>query len=253
MIDLHTHLLPGVDDGSRTLENSVRVLQRLHAEGVTDIACTPHLDASRAASAPAEAYAALRDELQALAPPGVRLHQGFEIMLDDPSANLTDRRLSLGGSKAVLVEFPRVPLTQAATDDLMRLRASGIIPVIAHPERYSGITIDRLHIWRDIGVIIQGDAMLLLSPNSRGQFARRALSLGLLDILASDNHGDQRSLATVRAWLHEVGGDRHGQILMEHNPRHLLDDEMLEGVPPLHDHKSIWDRLRELFTVGRGG
>ncbi len=253
MIDLHTHLLPGVDDGSRTMENSVRVMQRLHAEGVTDIACTPHLDASRAAHAPAEAYAVMREELQSYAPAGLRLHQGFEIMLDDPTADLTDRRLSLGGSKAVLVEFQRVPLTSAATDELMRLRASGIIPVLAHPERYAGISIDRLHIWRDIGVIIQGDAMLLLASNSRGEFARKALASGLLDILASDNHGDARSLATVKLWLHEVGGDHHAKILMENNPRHLLDDEMLEGVPPLHEHRSIWDRLRELFTVGRGG
>jgi protein-tyrosine phosphatase len=252
VIDLHTHLLPGVDDGSRTLENSVRVIQRLHAEGVTDIACTPHLDASRVSEAPAESYASLRAELQALVPE-VRLHQGFEIMLDDSTADLTDRRLALGSSKAVLVEFPRVPLSPHATDDLMRLRASGIVPVIAHPERYDGITIDRLHIWRDLGVIIQGDALLLLAAGSRGEFARKALADGLLDILASDNHGDQRSLATVKLWLREVGGDHHATILMDKNPRHVLDDTMLEGVPALHEHKSIWDRLRELFSVARGG
>lgn len=253
MIDLHTHLLPGVDDGSRTMENSLRVLERMRAEGVTDVACTPHLDASRADQAPFEAYAALLTELRAKAPPGLRLHKGFEIMLDKPGADLTDPRLALGDSKAVLVEFPREPLGQHSTDDLMQLRASGVVPVIAHPERYQGISIDRLHIWRDIGVVIQGDALLLLAAGRKGDFARKALASGLLDILASDNHGDARALATVRLWLHEVGGDRHAHILMEHNPRHLLDDEMLEGVPPLHEHKSIWDRLRELFTVGRGG
>ncbi len=252
MIDLHTHLLPGVDDGSRTAENSVRVLERWRSEGVSDVACTPHLDASRAAEAPFDAYAGLLRDLQARAPAGLRLHKGFEIMLDVPNADLTDPRLTLGNSKAVLVEFPRQPLGEHATDDLMQLRASGVIPVIAHPERYQGISIDRLHIWRDLGVVIQGDALLLLASGSKGDFARKALALGLLDILASDNHGDSRSLSTVRLWLHEVGGDRHATILMDHNPRHVLEDEMLEGVPPLHEHKSIWDRLRELFTVGRG-
>ncbi|MGQ0646736.1 MAG: CpsB/CapC family capsule biosynthesis tyrosine phosphatase [Gemmatimonadaceae bacterium] len=252
MIDLHTHLLPGVDDGSPTLENSVRVLERLRADGVTDVACTPHLDASRAAAAPCAQHRALLDQLRKADQTGMRLHSGFEIMLDQPGCDLTLPGLSLGGSKAVLVELPRVPLSSHATDELLRLRASGIIPVIAHPERYAGITIDRLHIWRDIGVVVQGDALMLLSAGTKSEFSRRMLAEGVVDILASDNHGDTRSLATVRLWLREVGGDTHARILMEKNPRHLLDDHMLEGAPRLRDRKSIWDRLRELFTVGRG-
>ncbi len=252
MIDLHTHLLPGVDDGSRTLENSVRVLERMRSEGVTDVACTPHLNASRVTATQYDDYATLLETLRASAPEGIRLHKGFEVMLDAPK-ELTDPRLTLGTSKAVLVEFPREPLGPHSTDDLTRLRASGIVPVIAHPERYQGITIDTLHIWRDIGVVIQGDGLLLLSAGGKGEFARKAIAEGVLDFLASDNHGDSRSMATIRAWLHEVGGERHAQILLDRNPRHVLDDEMLEGVPALREHRSIWDRLRELFTVGRGG
>ena len=251
MIDLHTHLLPGVDDGSPSVDNSARVLSRLLGDGYTDVACTPHLDASRALHAPVEPYARRLDELRRAAPAGIVLHSGFEIMLDEPGCDLTLPGLSLGGSKAVLVELPRLPISSHSTDELMRLRASGVIPVLAHPERYEGITIDKLHIWRDIGVIIQGDALMLLSSGAKAEFARQMLTEGLVDILASDNHGDSRSLGTVRLWMHEVGGDRHAKILMEHNPRHVLDDEMLEGVPPLHEHKTIWDRLRELFTVGR--
>ena len=253
MIDLHTHLLPGVDDGSPTLENSVRVLERLRGEGVTAVACTPHLDGSRAPQAPVSAYGVLLEQLRAAAPEGVQLHGGFEIMLDEAGCDLTGPGLSLGGSRAVLVEFPRVPLSPRSTDELMRLRASGVIPVIAHPERYSGISLDALHVWRDIGVVVQGDALMLLAAGHKAEFSRRMLAEGLVDILASDNHGDGRSLATVRLWLREVGGDTHARILMESNPRHLLDDEMLEAVPPLREHRSIWDRLRELFTVGRGG
>ena len=251
MIDLHTHLLPGVDDGSPNQENSVRVLERLWADGVTALACTPHLDASVAARAPIQPYARLLDQLRQGAPPGMVLHSGFEIMLDTPGCDLTLPGLSLGGSHAVLVEFPRVPLSPESTDELTRLRASGVVPVIAHPERYSGISLDKLHIWRDIGVIVQGDALMLLSTGSKAEFSRNMLAAGVVDILASDNHGDTRSLATVRLWLREVGGERHARILMDQNPQHVLDDEMLEGVPPLKEHKSIWDRLRELFTVGR--
>jgi protein-tyrosine phosphatase len=250
VIDLHSHLIPGVDDGSPTHENSVRVLERLWSEGVRQLACTPHLNASQADMAPVAEHARLLERLRADGPKGMTLHSGFEIMLD-AEATLNRPGLTLGTSKAVLVEFQRVPLSGDSTDLLMRIRASGLVPVIAHPERYTGISIDKLHIWRDFGVVVQGDALLLLSTGARAEFSRLMLAEGVADILASDNHGDSRSLATVRAWLHEVGGMRHAEILMEENPRHVLEDEMLEAVPPLRDHKSIWDRLRELFSVGR--
>lgn len=248
MIDLHTHLIPGVDDGSPTLENSLRVLERLRQEGVTEVACTPHLEASRAAVAPITEYRTLLVSLQQGAPEGMRLHPGFEIMLDRPGCDLTLPGLSLGSSKAVLVEFPRVPLTPESTDELMRLRASGVVPVIAHPERYSGITIDRLHIWRDFGVIVQGDALMLLQAGPKAEFSRRMLTEGVVDILASDNHGDRRSLGLVRLWLREVGGERQGRILTEVNPARVLADEMMDRVPPLHERRGIWERLRSLFS-----
>ncbi len=248
MIDLHTHLIPGVDDGSPTLENSLRVLERLRQEGVTEVACTPHLEASRAAVAPITEYRALLVSLQEGAPEGMRLHPGFEIMLDRPGCDLTLPGLSLGSSKAVLVEFPRVPLTPDSTDELMRIRASGVVPVIAHPERYSGITIDKLHIWRDFGVIVQGDALMLLQAGPKAEFSRLMLAEGVVDILASDNHGDRRSLGLVRLWLREVGGDRQGRILTEVNPARVLADEMMDRVPPLRERRGIWERLRSLFS-----
>lgn len=248
MIDLHTHLIPGVDDGSPTLENSLRVLERLRQEGVTEVACTPHLEASRAAVAPITEYRTLLVSLQQGAPEGMRLHPGFEIMLDRPGCDLTLPGLSLGSSKAVLVEFPRVPLTPDSTDELMRIRASGVVPVIAHPERYSGITIDKLHIWRDFGVIVQGDALMLLQAGPKAEFSRLMLAEGVVDILASDNHGDRRSLGLVRLWLREVGGDRQGRILTEVNPARVLADEMMDRVPPLRERRGIWERLRSLFS-----
>jgi protein-tyrosine phosphatase len=248
VIDLHTHLIPGVDDGSPTLENSLRVLERLRQEGVTEVACTPHLEASRAAVAPITEYRTLLVSLQQGAPDGMRLHPGFEIMLDRPGCDLTLPGLSLGSSKAVLVEFPRVPLTPDSTDELMRLRASGVVPVIAHPERYSGITIEKLHIWRDFGVIVQGDALMLLQAGPKAEFSRRMLTEGVVDILASDNHGDRRSLGLVRLWLREVGGERQGRILTEVNPARVLADEMLDRVPPLKERRGIWERLRSLFS-----
>lgn len=252
MIDLHTHILPGVDDGSPSLENSVRVVERLGAEGLAGIVCTPHLAASAARDAPVESNRELLEELRSALPASAPvLHDGFEIMLDAQGCDLGKSGLSLGGSRAVLVELPRAPIGESATSELMRLRSSGLVPVIAHPERYQGISIDRLHVWRDMGVVVQGDGPLLLTAGPKGEFARRMLAEGVCDVIASDNHGDHRSLATIRMWLHEVGGDSQARLLLESNPARLLADEVLQPVPPLREAAGFWGRILSLFGRGR--
>jgi protein-tyrosine phosphatase len=250
VIDLHSHLLPGVDDGSPSLENSLRVLQRFAGEGITEVACTPHLNATDAEAAPVEAHRQLLAELRRAVGERITLHEGFEIMLDQPGCDLRLPGLSLGGSRAVLVEFPRSALPDGATGELLRIRTSGLIPVVAHPERYRGISIDRLHVWRDVGAVIQGDGMMLLSSGQMAEMSRAMLRAGVFDILASDNHGDRRSLATVRLWLREMGAESQGRLLTEVNPRRLLRGEPLQAVPPLTARTGFWQKVRGLFARG---
>ena len=134
MIDLHSHLLPGVDDGSANIETSVAVLERFARHGIEVLVCTPHLEASRAPLAPYAHHRDLLNELVAAAPPKPELRLGWEIMLDRPGCDLRAPELSLGGARAVLVEFPRAYLPAGSTQELDRIRRSGIVPVVAHPE-----------------------------------------------------------------------------------------------------------------------
>ena len=201
MIDIHTHLLPGVDDGSPNADHSALVISRLHREGVRGIVCTPHLNASRAGEAPFGEHATLLARLRETAPAGLVLYPGFEIMLDTSAFELSDDRLGLGGSRARLVEFPRRGLPANATEQLLRVRSQGLTPVVAHPERYIGCTTETVATWRELGAVIQCDAMALLGGGPMTEFARAMLGAGQVDILASDNHGDRRTLATAVAWL----------------------------------------------------
>ena len=105
MIDIHSHLLPGVDDGSKSVEQSLPVLERFAADGVKLLVLTPHLVASKAAKAPYERNQAIFEELRSVAPQSLELRLGWEIMLDEPNRDLRAPYLALGGSKAVLVEF----------------------------------------------------------------------------------------------------------------------------------------------------
>lgn len=251
MIDIHTHVLPGVDDGSPNADHSAMVIARMFGEGTRGIVCTPHLNASRAGEAPFDHHAALLAELRASAPAGLELYSGFEIMLDTSTFDLTDSRLGLGGSRARLVEFPRRGLPPGATEQLLRVRGEGLVPVVAHPERYAGCDSETIATWRELGAVIQCDAMALLGGGPMTDFARGMLAAGQVDIIASDNHGDRRSLATAATWLTEIGAGEQSRVLTTDNPAALLAGHAMQAVAPVVFHRGVFDRLREMIFGSR--
>ncbi len=252
MIDIHSHLLPGVDDGSPSIEVSAPVLRRFAEGGVEVLVCTPHLMASDAARAPYNQYRQLLGDLRAAVPAGPELKLGWEIMLDMPGSDLRHPQLGLGGSKAVLVEFPRMSIPPHASDELFRLRTSGIIPVLAHPERYHGCTVEQVEEWRRVGAVIQMDGAALLGSHRTAALAREMLARGYADVIASDNHGDSRSLMAVRDWLLEHGTEEQARLLTRDNARRLLANEPLQNVPPLVVKQGMLAQLKQM-VLGRGG
>jgi protein-tyrosine phosphatase len=250
MIDIHTHLLPGVDDGSKSLESSVEVLRRFASDGVTTVVCTPHLEASRVHEAPHERHAAIFAQLVAAAPNPPKLQRGWEIMLDVPGADLTDPRLGLGGSTARLVEFARLGLPANADKDLLRIRESGLVPVVAHPERYWGCTPAIVARWRQVGAVIQMDVTAILRRGRLARFVEDLLAAGLIDLFASDTHADRRTLATARAWLTDVTTAENVDLLIFENARRLLASEPTMAVWPIQVRRSMVRRLGQ-FMFGK--
>jgi protein-tyrosine phosphatase len=249
VIDIHSHLLPGVDDGSPSVEVSVPVLERFGRAGVDLLVCTPHLRATEAERAPVERYAEILTRLVALAPRRPVLRRGWEIMLDAPGIDLRRSELHLADSGAALVEFPRMNVPPGATQELLRISMSGVIPVLAHPERYYGATVRQVLDWRSVGAIIQMDAVMLFGNAPMCRFARLLLEEGLVDCIASDNHGDRRSLNSARRWLVEIGATEQAQLLTHTNAQRLLDGQPLLPVAPIpHVDRGMLGRLRELFT-----
>ena len=247
MIDIHTHLLPGVDDGSPSAEVSLPILERFLGDGVEVVVCTPHLQASRASQAPHEEYEMIFRALRARAPSDITLLRGWEIMIDIPNVDLGDRRLGLGESTAVLVEFPRMNVPAAAAGELMRLRTSGILPVLAHPERYWGCTPATVREWRNAGAAIQMDASMLLGSPNASKLSRALLAEGLVDCIASDNHGDRRSLAGAREWLLELGATEQAELLTRTNARRMLEGQSPVPVAPLPTvERGMLARLKQL-------
>lgn len=250
MIDLHSHLLPGVDDGSRSVEASAQVLSRFLESGVEVVVCTPHLLASRAAEAPMERHREILVDLRLHAPETPALLLGWEIMLDVTGADLTHPHLALGTSRTVLVEFPRTGIPLRATQELERLTNSGVRPLVAHPERYFGCSVRHVKEWRSVGAAIQCEAVSFAGRERVPRLARALLAEGLVDCLASDNHGDSRSLAAPRRWLEEIGEADAALLLTRSNPLALLEDRSTMPVPPVIPPRGALERLKNLI-LGR--
>src|SRR4029079_10146173 len=125
--------LRSVDDATRTCERSVAVLMKCAEQGVECVVLTPHLNISRANDAPYERHLEILNELRARAPAVPELKLGWEIMLDEPGRDLRSPRLSLGGSNAVLVEFPLSGVPAQGGAELYRIRCSAFAPVVRTP------------------------------------------------------------------------------------------------------------------------
>jgi protein-tyrosine phosphatase len=249
VIDLHCHLLPAVDDGSRSVMHSAAVLRRWRDDGVTAVCLTPHVLASRAGEGVPRQHDAAFEALMVEAPPEVTLYRGAEIMLDVPATAAALRPHTLGGTRYVLVEFPRMIAEEAVRNALSVVVRSGLVPVLAHPERYTSCSAQAAHRWRQAGARLQVDATTLLSPQPRGDRARSLLRHGLGDIIAADNHGDSRSLPVGYRALVEFGGEEQAELLAIANPAAILADEPLAPVPPLEIRRTILQRIRRLFAT----
>jgi len=235
--DLHSHLLPGIDDGSRSVEQSVAVLEAMAAGGVETLALTPHVTASEIADHPDDVVEQ-RDETFAIlkpeAPEKPRLVLGFEIMLDEPlsAKSLADRRFSVAGSRYFLVEFPINVSPVRFRDALKEYEENGVVPLVAHPERYFRLSIPDLANIRRRGARLQIDAIDVTRRNPRSRRARELVKAGLADVIASDNHGDAKIVSAAVRYLEEHGHKDVAHVLAMENPCAVVEDREMVAVRP---------------------
>jgi len=252
VIDLHSHVLPRVDDGARSLDQAVRALTALAESGVTDLCLTPHMSAGQAAIGVPPGHDAAFEALSRAAPALPRLYRGAEILLDRPLAETVAQRrdVTIAGSRYILVEFPRLVAFETVTQALARVVEIGLVPLLAHPERYQACSPRTVRHWRQLGARMQVDAGTLRAHSERGDRARALVAEGLADILAGDNHGDARSVRTGVAMLQDHDGATQGELLGTTNPAAILNDEDLTPVPPMALRVSWLARLRRLLEGG---
>lgn len=191
LIDLHCHLLPGVDDGALDLGDSLAMARLAIAEGFEAVCATPHIRSDhdvRIAELPGR-VAALRDELAARELP-LRVIAGGEVS-ELALARMSDeelRAVALGGGRWILLEPRGGPLSDSLDEAVAELESRGFHALVAHPERHlAEDMLGRLARLVDRGALVQATAAALeRGPAVEGM--RALAARGLVHVLATDAH-----------------------------------------------------------------
>ncbi len=236
MIDIHTHILPGIDDGARTVKESLAMAREAWSLGIEVMVATPHfLPGIDKIDNVRQALIKLQKELEYNSIP-LQLCGGGEVEIsglvpgtwekeDIPFLNFTET------PKALLVEFPFSGLPKGAEEVLYHLVKMGITPVLAHPERAmisKKELLRRITPLRDEGVVFQIDAPSLVGLWGREIKERTEMLIerGFCHIMASDCHGRKglmpRMLSDALTVLERLVGEEKAQEMVWDNPLDIL-------------------------------
>ncbi|QIX61157.1 capsular biosynthesis protein [Hymenobacter sp. BT18] len=197
--DMHSHLLPGLDDGAETVEHSVELLRRLRALGYRKLIMTPHVMGDFYRNTPEGIRGALSQLQQAAQAAGitdVQLECGAEYYLDEwflRRLENGDELLSFGGArKYLLIETSYLNEPFNLAQVIFELKSAGYQPVLAHPERYTYLysKFEELPRLRESGVLLQVNLNSLSGYYSAGakRVAEKLIDAGLVDMLGTDAH-----------------------------------------------------------------
>lgn len=276
MFDLHSHLLPGIDDGAPTIETSLAMARAYVDQGVECVACTPHILPGVYHNSGPQIRQAVQELQARLGDTGIplRLAAGADnhIVPDFVHGLKSGRLLTLAGSAYVLVEPPHQVAPARLEDLFFEILLAGYVPVLTHPERLSWIE-------SKYGVIkklaARGIWMQITSGSLLGRFGRRPcywaermLGEGLVHVLATDAHNlgaRPPDLLEGRIRVESLAGAQEAQHLVRTRPLAVLSDTPPDGLPapaskrlpedagnasasPLNTGGSLGKRLRRFLS-----
>jgi protein-tyrosine phosphatase len=239
VVDIHSHILPEVDDGPKTWDMCVAMCHAAAADGITHMVATPH--ANDRYHYDREYLEGLLSHLRALVGDALKLGLGcdFHLSIDnlqDAYANPT--RYAIEGTRYLLVEFSNYAVPQGITDSLLKLGDVGLTPIITHPERNPILrdSLQRVVEWAEQGFVVQMTGSAL--TGFWGERTRRAavwlLERQAVHVLATDAHDTEKRvpiLSTSRDAAAEICGEEVANALVEANPYAIITNQPLPYFP----------------------
>ena len=223
--DIHTHILYDVDDGAKDIDMSIKMIETAIKENISHIVLTPHVQ-SRVTMVSRDVHIEHFNVLNAFVKAQklpVTLHLGAEVTYRShlqPNYN----EYTLGNSKYVLVEFSmREP--QEIEDVIFDISRMGLIPIVAHVERYPYLSIEDIIAIKRYGLIqVNTSSILGFDSVVKPKYVLKLLKLGLVDIIASDAHNLDKRIPNLKTCY---------DFLSKHLEKDVLDKIFIDNVKPI--------------------
>lgn len=270
MIDIHSHILPGLDDGAKDMETAIEMARIAVKDGIKKMITTPHLfrggiscddldHVSRQRMAFQEALEENNIDLEVF--PGAEVHVSHNLI--DEIKSQRDC-LVLNHSAYMFVEFPSDHVFSGVKDLFFELMTEGIVPIIAHPERNSVFRRNPLLLYE---LIQMGGFSQANSGSFSGLYGTRAqesvynfLDFDFIHFLATDCHSKRSSAPqlseAVRLVKERTGSEEKAKALVDDNPLAVINDQDLPYIPepknPIERQKSLKVRLPSFFRRNKG-
>lgn len=260
MIDIHNHILPGIDDGATDWEQSIAMAHVAVEDGITDIVCTPHWVLGKYENTRGTVLTLLDELKKRLSDNGIalRLHPGMELRLDSSLISRIQEGeiLTINDRKAyALIELPEEALPRNLEDFFWQLQLQNIKPIIGHVERNPVLRQDpiRLYRWAEMGIITQVTAASLLeefSPEIR-DFAIQIVEHRMVHVLVTDAHGLRMRTPKLsdayKVVENILGPDGAREMTCDLPGRILMGEPVLTAEPiPMYmpsSRPSFWQRI----------
>ena len=261
MVDIHHHLLSGLDDGARDFETSVAMARMAADEGITHVICTPHANDEYDFNPEVnqQKITQLRERIAAEnIPLTLGLGCDFHLSYDNIQSALKDPvRYSINGLGYLLVELPDFGLPKGLTETYYELQVAKQIPILTHPERNQTLQADykRMINWLRGGLLVQvtADSVLGKWGKKAEQLAHTFLANRWVHFLATDAHSMRGRPPRMRE-AHAIVAKRYGQsyadLICIHNPTAVFNGSALpQQEEPLHLYEDMeaksswWSRL----------
>jgi protein-tyrosine phosphatase len=258
MIDIHSHILPEVDDGSHSLDESVEMCRASAADGVTVMVATPHAHDGVHTTHDPEFLRQKVAELNEQLGGALRVVIGCELRFThDIVRQVCDTKTAptIAGGPYVLVEFPHSVVPPGSERPLFELMSNQITPIIAHPERNQMLMAEpeRFFPLIEMGVLGQMD-----TGSITGQFGKRVqqtvqvmLEHGLIHFIASDCHNTRNRLPGMSeavALTAEIVGEQYARSIADENPLAVVEGRSIPSVP----NPEIPKKKKRWLLFGRG-
>lgn len=255
MVDIHSHICYGVDDGARSIEESIAMLEMASAGGTTDIVATPHSDLKFHFHP--EVVAQRVAELQERMGDRIRIHRGcdFHLFFDNIRSCLEDRtKYTINGKRYLMVEFADSSIPKSINDVFTSFLQKNITPVITHPERNALLMgrVGDMVKWVRSGCLIQitGASLTGRFGKSAEANCRRLMDQKMVHFVASDAHDTEwrpPDMREARAIVAERWGEATAERLFETYPKIALTDQYIDCEDPedVPEKKSFFSFLKK--------